>query len=67
MKMLPPKKLRNGERTLETEYFKPKEYTSRDFPRLIEGLGQQIRRDLDQVGQQIIPSPTSIFIILPFI
>ena len=40
---------------LETDYYKPKEYRSRDFPRLVDGLGQQIRRDLDEVRYQFIP------------
>ena len=50
LKMLPPQKLASGEKILETDYFKTKEYTSKDFPRLIEGMGKQIRQDLDRVS-----------------
>ena len=52
MKMLPAMKMKlspANQRPIETDYFKPKEYTSKDFPRLVEGLGQQISRDLEKV------------------
>ena len=50
LKMLSPQKLASGEKILETDYLKTKEYNSKDFPRLIEGMGKQIRRDLDRVS-----------------